>query len=300
MTLAPTLMKLTSWSVCHAGTLPKLPANFSGLIPSVDIETFSGLDGFYVDAITGGNCVLGQFVDAAYRTYLMFVNEDYVSNRTFTVTLDAANVAGLGRVDKTTRKLVLAYVARPGGNTLSLPLAAGDGELFKVLLDTNAPTVPASLQATAQSPSAVQLTWNASSDPQSGVAHYCIYRDEVQVGTSTSLSFTHSGLRAGTDYSYKVSAVNGEGLESAPAGPVSVSTPAVPRPIIKRVEVTNGVVTVIWEAVIGTTYQLLKTEDLGNPSWTNVGPPVAAPATQTSASEPQGVGSTFYRVRVLP
>jgi chitodextrinase len=300
MALAPLLMNLTSWSVSHAGTLPTLPANFAGLIPNVDIETFSGLDGFYVDAITGGNCVLGSFVDGLGRAYLMFVNEDYVANRTLTVTLDALNVAGLGRVDKSTGKLALAYARSPGQYTMSLPLAAGDGELFKVLLDTNAPSAPANLQGEAQSAKTIHLTWDAASDPQSGIAHYCVYRDGVQVGTSSSLSFTNTGLLSGTTYTYRVGAVNGEGLESAQSSPISVSTPVVPRPTIHSIVVASGTVTVAWQSMIGASYQLLKAVNLSAEDWTNAGVPVTATATELSASEPQGTGPVFYRVRVLP
>lgn len=300
MTLAPLLMNLTSWSVSHAGTLPTLPPSFVGLIPSVNVETFSGLDGFYVDAITGGNCVLGSFVDGFGRTYLMFVNENYVTNRTFTVTLDATNVAGLGRVDKSTGKLVLAYVRTPGNYTLSLPLAAGDGELFKVLLDTNAPTVPTNLQGEALGAKSVRLTWDAASDPQSGILHYCHYRDDVLIATNTSLAYTNTGLLPGISYSFKVSAVNGEGLESEPSTPVTLSTPAVPQPWIRGIELTNNQVTVRWDSVIDADYQLQKTTNLDNPAWTDVGGPVTATGTETSAREALSTAATYYRVRVLP
>ena len=299
MKLAPTLMNLTSFSVCHAGIVPTLPAGAT-YVPLEDRETFSGLDGFYVDAITGGNCVLGQFMDTSARQYLMFVNENYVSNRTFTVTLDSANVTGLGRVDKTTGKLVLAYLRTPGNNTMSLPLTAGNGELFRVLLDTNAPTVPTNLQGTSQSSTAIMLTWDASSDPQSGIDHYTIYRDNVEVGTSSSLSFTNTGLLPATGYSFKVAAVNGEGLESAPSSPIPVNTLNVPSPRISRIELTNGLVTVTWESVIGGDYQLLKTTNLSSSNWAGVGGAVNATATETSASEAQSADLTFYRVRVLP
>jgi len=299
MKLAPTLMKLSSWSICHAGTVPTLPAGVT-YVPLEDRETFSGLDGFYVDAIAGGNCVLGNFVNAIGRTYLMFVNENYVSNRTFTVTLDSVNVTGLGRVDKTTGKLVLAYRRTPGNYTMSLPLTAGNGELFKVLLDTNAPTVPGNLQGTPQSSTAIKLTWNASSDPQSGIDHYVIYRDNVEVGTSSSLVFTNTGLLPATGYSFKLAAVNGEGLESAPTSPVPVNTLNVPSPRISRIELTNGLVTVTWESVIGGDYQLLKSTNLISTNWTKVGGVVNANSTEASASDSQGAESSFYRVRVLP
>jgi chitodextrinase len=172
--------------------------------------------------------------------------------------------------------------------------------LFKVLLDTNAPSAPANLQGEAQSAKTIHLTWDAASDPQSGIAHYCVYRDGVQVGTSSSLSFTNTGLLSGTTYTYRVGAVNGEGLESAQSSPISVSTPVVPRPTIHSIVVASGTVTVAWQSMIGASYQLLKAVNLSAEDWTNAGVPVTATATELSASEPQGTGPVFYRVRVLP
>jgi chitodextrinase len=92
--------------------------------------------------------------------------------------------------------------------------------------DTTPPTVPTGLGATATSPTRVNLTWGASSDPESGVASYNIYRDGAQVGSSTSTSFTDTGVQGGTTYSYQVSAVNGEGLESGRSAAANVTTPA--------------------------------------------------------------------------
>jgi chitodextrinase len=92
--------------------------------------------------------------------------------------------------------------------------------------DTTPPTVPTGLGATATSPTSVDLTWSASSDPESGVASYNIYRDGARVGSSSTTSFTNSGVQAGTTYSYQVSAINGDGIESALSAPRSVTTPS--------------------------------------------------------------------------
>jgi len=111
-------MKLSSWSICHAGTRPALPGNFVASSRRRTSRPSAAWTAFYVDSIAGGNCVLGNFVDASYRTYLMFVNEDYISSRNFTVTLDARTSKGLGRVDKSTGKLVLTYIRVPGSYTM--------------------------------------------------------------------------------------------------------------------------------------------------------------------------------------
>src|SRR5205807_856927 len=47
----------------------------------------------------------------------------------------------------------------------------------------------------------------------------------VALATTTTRSFTHSGLTAGTTYNYSVSAFDAAGNESARTAPVSVTTP---------------------------------------------------------------------------
>jgi hypothetical protein len=66
------------------------------------------------------------------------------------------------------------------------------------------------------------------------------------------------------------------------------------------IAVADGTVTVSWDSMIGYGYQLQKTTNLASLSWTNVGDPVIATATHSSASEAAGVDPTFYRVQMLP
>ncbi|HEY3277829.1 MAG TPA: glycosyl hydrolase family 28 protein [Syntrophorhabdaceae bacterium] len=87
--------------------------------------------------------------------------------------------------------------------------------------DTQAPTVPTDLKADALSSTSVGLTWTASTD-NVGVRGYKIYRNDAQVGTSASTSFTDTNLTAGTTYSYSVSAYDAAGNESAKSAAVLV------------------------------------------------------------------------------
>lgn len=91
--------------------------------------------------------------------------------------------------------------------------------------DGSAPTKPTGLQATALSSSRIDLTWSASNDPQSGVAGYRVYRDGALVGEATGTTYQDEGLAPGTEYEYRVSAVNGDGLESDPSDPARATTP---------------------------------------------------------------------------
>src|SRR5262249_17749298 len=94
------------------------------------------------------------------------------------------------------------------------------------LADTTPPSVPTGLVGTAVSSSQVNLSWTASTDPDSAVAGYRIYRNGSQVGTSTTTSFFGTGLSPSTSYSYAVAAYDPAGNLSAPSSSVTVTTSA--------------------------------------------------------------------------
>jgi uncharacterized lipoprotein YddW (UPF0748 family) len=72
-------------------------------------------------------------------------------------------------------------------------------------VDTQAPTDPTNLSATAQSATSMSLSWSPSTD-NVGVAGYRVYRAAVEIGTSASTNYADSGLTANTQYSYYVKA----------------------------------------------------------------------------------------------
>jgi chitodextrinase len=94
--------------------------------------------------------------------------------------------------------------------------------------DTQAPTAPTSLTATATSFSTVALNWSPSSD-NVGVTGYIIYRGGVQVGTAAGTSFTDTGLTPITTYTYTVKARDAAGNVSSASAAATVTTlPLVP------------------------------------------------------------------------
>jgi hypothetical protein len=94
--------------------------------------------------------------------------------------------------------------------------------------DTTAPSAPGTPSASDVTASSVTLTWAAATDDRE-VAGYRVLRDGVQVGQSSTLSFTDTGLTAGTTYSYTVRAVDATGNVGPDSGAVSVTTqPANP------------------------------------------------------------------------
>ena len=92
--------------------------------------------------------------------------------------------------------------------------------------DTTPPTVPTGLQATAITSSGVTLSWAAATDSGSGVAGYQIWRNGVQIATTTLTSYSDSGLTASTSYSYTIKAYDVAGNVSA-ASTALVVTPTL-------------------------------------------------------------------------
>jgi chitodextrinase len=80
--------------------------------------------------------------------------------------------------------------------------------------DTQAPTAPGSVTATAASGNQINLSWTASTD-NVGVTNYLIESCQgagcstfTQIGTSATTTFSNTGLTAGTSYSYRVRATD--------------------------------------------------------------------------------------------
>jgi len=72
----------------------------------------------------------------------------------------------------------------------------------------------------------VALTWTASTDNTggSGLAGYDIYRGTTKVGSSTTTSYTDTGLTASTAYSYTVRAKDVAGNVSAASAALALTT----------------------------------------------------------------------------
>jgi parallel beta-helix repeat protein len=80
--------------------------------------------------------------------------------------------------------------------------------------DTQAPTAPKGLKATAISSTQINLSWMASTD-NVGVTGYKIYQNNIQIGATTNTSYQVTGLRPSTSYSYRVAAYDAAGNTSA-------------------------------------------------------------------------------------
>ena len=115
------------------------------------------------------------------------------------------------------------YAQDAAGNTS--PASLGSTITTPAPTDVTPPSAPTSLKATAPSSTTTSLSWTAATD-NVGVTGYKVYRGGVQIGTSTTPTYSDSGLTAGTSYSYVVYALDAAGNVSAASNTATVTTPA--------------------------------------------------------------------------
>ena len=106
----------------------------------------------------------------------------------------------------------------------------GDLGMFGVLLpETQEPSAPANLVATAIGVNQVHLSWTASTD-NVRVTGYLVQRQDpgsmsfVHVGTTTGTSYTDTGLGEGSNYRYRVLVGDATGSLKGYSGVASVTT----------------------------------------------------------------------------
>ena len=87
----------------------------------------------------------------------------------------------------------------------------------------SAPSAPGTPVASGITDTSVKLTWTAATDDK-GIKNYDVKRDGTTIATVTGLTYTNTGLTAGTDYSYTVVARDTIDQTGPAAGPVAVRT----------------------------------------------------------------------------
>ncbi len=112
-------------------------------------------------------------------------------------------------------------------------LAASVGDSFTIgaLIgdDTTPPSVPTPVTATPMATTQIDVAWGTSTD-DTIVAGYQLFRDSIQIATTTLTSYTDTGLTASTTYTYTVVAFDIFNNFSSSSAPVSTTTFANPPP----------------------------------------------------------------------
>jgi len=110
--------------------------------------------------------------------------------------------------------------ARPQGSGYDI------GAYEYVISDTTPPSIPQNLTAQVISDRRIDLSWQASTDNESAISYYNVYRDGglSPISQPTSTSYSDTSLSPSTSYSYEVSAVNTAGLESGRSNAAQATT----------------------------------------------------------------------------
>ncbi len=159
-----------------------------------------------------------------------------------------------------------------------------------------APAAPTGLTATAGNMQ-VALAWTTVN----GATGYNIKRSTTsgsgytQVGTSTTASYTDSGLTNGTTYYYVVEAVNSAG--TSPASAEASATPTAPAqapaaPTGLTATAGNAQVALAWTAVDGAISYNIKRSTTSVSGYTQVGRSATASYTDSGLTN----GTTYYYV----
>jgi chitodextrinase len=93
-----------------------------------------------------------------------------------------------------------------------------------IVVDTTAPTAP-TLSASGTTSSSTSLSWSGATD-NIGVTGYDVYRNGTLLASTTSTTYSVTGLTASTTYSFTVKAKDAAGNVSVASNAVSVTTTA--------------------------------------------------------------------------
>lgn len=119
--------------------------------------------------------------------------------------------------------------------------------------DTQAPTAPGNLSVSAQTANSVSLTWTASTD-NLGVTGYDVYQGSSLVGSTTSTTYTVTGLAPSSSYSFTVKAKDAAGNVSPASNTATVTlgaadtTPPTSPGNLSVTAKTSTSVTLTWSA----------------------------------------------------
>ncbi len=127
---------------------------------------------------------------------------------------------------------------RRGGQPLDEGKHHGFDQRVCPAADTQAPTTPTGLNATAKTANSITMAWTASTD-NVGVTGYSVYNGSSIAGSTTGTSYTVSGLACGTSYTLAVDAYDAAGNRSTKAS-IAASTSACAPPADTQAPTTPG------------------------------------------------------------
>ena len=151
--------------------------------------------------------------------------------------------------------------------------AATDSFTVSTLIgtDTTPPTTPTIISAIPVATTQIDLSWSTSTDNFS-LSGYQVFRDSVQIATTTVTSYSDTGLTENTLYSYYVTAFDSLGNVSSSSAPVATTTLATPAPAPDPEEEDEGgssggsafaLEMISLEVIPGTTFAFINWKTVG-------------------------------------
>ncbi|MNU66754.1 Alpha-amylase precursor [compost metagenome] len=232
---APGQVKLGEKPVGVDTIAPTVPANLAGNISSGTPKTITLTWGASTDNVGVADYQITRKAGTSTETFTVkattFIDSTVTEGTTYRYQVRARDAAN-------------NFSANSNEVTIEVPSTG----------DTQAPSAPVSLASTGNTDTSVSLSWTASTDNVK-VTGYEIYRNGAKVGTSTTPSFTDTGLTEATTYKYTVKAYDASGNLSPASNEVIVETsdgtgvdteaPSVPAGLVSNGK-TSSTVSLTW------------------------------------------------------
>lgn len=130
-------------------------------------------------------------------------------------------VSSAVNISPATRKLVLVFRGTASYGLMNINWF----KFQQATADTTAPSKPAGLTSSSVTSNSVKLSWTASTD-NVGVSGYDIFKNGSKTASSTSTSYTVTGLAASTSYTFTVKARDAAGNLSVASDAITAKTSA--------------------------------------------------------------------------
>jgi len=174
--------------------------------------------------------------------------------------------------------------------------SAGESSLSDAVSQNNgsAPAVPTGLTKTAATSISITISWSSVT----GATGYRIFRSAsstgtfAQVGTSTTTSYTDTGLTAGTTYYYEVAAYNSDNGTGYQSAAFSATTMGIPTGLVTTGATYNSI-SISWNSVTDATGYYIYRSSSSTGTFTQVGTSTTTSYTNTGLS-----GGTIYFYKV--
>lgn len=201
-------------------------------------------------ASASGSC--GGFVNLQWTIVTNAVYYKVFRDGTLIATTTVSSIVDSGLVPSSSHTYMVRAVNFDGESPDSNTATASASDAC--LVPPVAPTLTVSTGT--QCGGEISLTWNTVSN----ASYYKITRDGLEVATTSSTTYTDTGLTSGSGYSYSVRAVNSAGQSTlsntatATASSACVLPPSAPTIIATTSSQCGGKISVSWNAVSNATY----------------------------------------------